>query len=111
MREIESRTGVRRYRSRAEAAQLAAEFRLSGLTRRGFAEQHGVALNTLNRYISRYSGDQLAEIPRLLRVEVTGPASTSSGVAVVLGSGRRMELARGFDAATLAQAVSVLERL
>jgi hypothetical protein len=111
MREIESRTGVRRYRSRAEATQVAAEFRSSGLTRREFAEQHGVALNTLNRYISRYSGERSAEIPRLLRVEVNEPASIGSGVAVVVGSGRRVELAKGFDAVTLAEAVSVLERL
>jgi hypothetical protein len=111
MREIESRTGVRRYRSRAEAAQLAAEFRSSGLTRRKFAEQHGVALNTLNRYISRYSGEQSAEIPRLVRVQVTEPAKIGSGVAVVLACGRRVELAKGFDAATLAEAVSALERL
>jgi len=111
MTERRSRTGVRRYRSRVEAAQLAAEFRASGLTRREFSEQHSVALNTLNRYISRYPGEQFAAAPRLLRVEVSEPACVGSGIAVVLACGRRVELARGFDAATLAQAVSVLERL
>lgn len=111
MTERQSRTGIRRYRSRAEAAQLAAEFRVSGLTRREFSEQHRVALNTLNRYISRYSGEKSAAAPQLLRVEVSEPARIGSGIAVVLGCGRRVELARGFDAATLAQAVSVLERL
>jgi hypothetical protein len=110
MTERQSRTGIGRYRSRVEAAQLAAEFRASGLTRREFSEQHRVALNTLNRYISRYPGEQSAA-PQLLRVEVSEPADIGSGVAVVLGCGRRVELARGFDAATLAQTVSVLERL
>ena len=111
MTERESRTGIRRYRSRAEAEQLAAEFRASELTRREFAQRNFVALNTLNRYISRYSGEQPATAPQLLRVEVSEPARTGSGIAVMLGCGRRVELARGFDAATLAEAVRVLERL
>ena len=111
MTERQSRTGVRRYRSRVEAAALVAEFRASGLTRREFSEQHRVALNTLNRYISRYPGEQSVTSPQLLRVEVSGPACVGSGVAVLLACGHRVELARGFDAATLAQAMSVLEQL
>ena len=110
MTERQSRTGVRRYRSRTEAAQLAAEFRASGLTRREFSEQHRVALKTLNRYISRYSGER-ADKPRLLRVEVTKSVCKESGVVVILACGRRVELAKDFDATTLAEAVSVLERL
>ena len=110
MTERESRTGVRRYRSRMEASQLVAEFRASGLTRSEFSRQHRVSLNTLNRYISRYSGE-LADKPHLLRVELTEPACNASGVAVLLAWGRRVELAKGFDASTLAEAVSVLERV
>lgn len=110
MTERQSRTGVRHYRSRIEAAQLVADFRASGLTRPEFCEQHCVAVSTLNRYISRYSGEG-ADGPRLLRVEVTEPACRGSGVAVLLACGRRLEVARGFDKATLAEAVSVLERL
>ena len=110
MTETQSRTGVRRYRSRVEAEQLAADFKASGLTRREFSEQHRVALNTLNRYISRYSREQSAAVPRLLRVEVAEPDRIGSGVTVVMACGRRVELAKGFDAATLAQAVSVLDR-
>ena len=110
MTERQSRTGIRRYRSRAEAAQLATEFRTSGLTRREFSEKYRVALNTLNRYISRYSGER-ADKPQLLRVEVTKSTCKESGVALLLAFGRRIELTKGFDAATLAEAVSVLERL
>ena len=111
MTERQSRTGIRRYRSRAEAAQLANEFRKSGLTRLEFSEQHRVALNTLNRYISRYSGERGGK-PQLLRVDVTqSVCSKESGVAVLLAGGRRVELAKGFDAGTLAEAMSVLERL
>ena len=49
-------------------------------------------------------------VPRQLRVEVSEPAGIGSGITVVLACSRRVELAKGFDAATLAQAVSVLER-
>jgi hypothetical protein len=35
----------------------------------------------------------------------------SSGLAVALPSGRRIEIGRGFDAHTLAQLLGVLERL
>jgi hypothetical protein len=94
-----------------EAAQLATEFRTSGLTRREFCEQHRVALNTLNRYVSRYCGKRPAAAPQLLRVEVSERNRMDSGIAVVLAGGRRMELAKDFDAGTLAQAVKVLERL
>jgi len=111
MRERTSRTSVRRYRSRKEAAELAAEFRASGLTRREFCDRHQVALNTLNRYISRYSGQQPAHAPEFVQVEVADSACTRAGVSVVLASGRRVELDRGFDAATLQTAMSVLERL
>ena len=111
MTEKTSRTGVRRYRSRKEAAQLVVEFKASGLTRRQFCDGHRVALNTLNRYISRYSGHQVAHAPEFVRVEMTDPACTPSGVSVVLACGRRVDLARGFDASTLRAAVSVLERL
>jgi len=94
-----------------EADQLAAEFEASGLTRREFCEQHRVALKTLSRYLSRHSRQQRSGTPGLLRVEVSACASIGSGIAVVLACGRRVELAKGFDTATLAQAVSVLERL
>ena len=103
--------GIRRYRSRKEAAELAAEFTASGLTRREFCDVHQVAPHTLNRYISRYSGEQPAQVSELVRVEVADSACTRAGVSIVLGCGRRVELDRGFDGPTLRAAMSVLERL
>ena len=111
MTERTSRAGVRRYRSRTEAAQLAAEFAASGLTRREFSEQNRVAVNTLSRYISRYSGQPPSGGPEFVEVEVTAPDGTSAGVTVVLAGGRRVHLDKGFDAATLRAAVKVLERM
>jgi|SRR5215204_3625814 hypothetical protein len=110
MTERQSRTGIRRYRSRVEAEQLAAEFQASGLTRREFCEGQRVALNTLNRYLSRYSRRETDDAPELVQVEVAEPGGFRAEVTVVLGRGRRVEVARGFDSVTLQQVVSVLER-
>jgi hypothetical protein len=81
------------------------------LTQRDFCEQHQVALKTLSRYVSRHSRQQRKGTPKLLRVEVSEAAGLGSGITVVLAGRRRVELAKGFDTATLAQAMSVLERL
>lgn len=108
----ECQTGiVRRYRSRSEAAALVAEFSTSGLTRRQFCERNEVALNTLNRYISRYGRGTAAEEPQqLIRIDVAEAVGFRAELAIVLRRDRRVEVAKGFDAATLEQVVRVLER-
>ena len=103
-----------RYRSPAEADELAAEFEASGLTQRAFCELRGVPVKTLARYVKRYRQQQAqAEgAPRWVAVEVaeSEPGAGGSGLSVVLGGGRRIEVGRGFDAATLRQLVTALER-
>jgi transposase-like protein len=102
----------RRRRSRAEAAQLVAEYEAGGLSREDFCRKHGLALSTLARYQRRreQGQDENAGPSRWLAVELSGahPAG-ASGLAVVLASGRRIEVGRGFDANTLEQLVSLLE--
>lgn len=119
MTERECANGRRRYRSRDEAEQLAAEFEASGLTRRQFCQRHDVSLVTLARYLKRHRQQNAPrqnqtppnETPRWVAVELTEPPAAWSGLAVVLGAGRRIEVGRGFDRATLAQLLSALERL
>ena len=114
MGERASAAGRRRYRTRAEAEELAAEFEASGLTQREFCERRGVAVNTLGRYLKRFR-QRPAEgegRPRWVTVEMaeSEPGAGRSGLSVVLGGGRRIEVGRGFDAATLRQLVTALER-
>ena len=107
-----------RRRSSAEIRQLVEEFVQSGLRQSEFCRRRGVVLNTLKRYLKQ---DRKAQRPgagygALVAVEVAaaGPAQVrelDSSLAVVLGSGRRIEVGEHFDAATLARLVSVLERL
>ncbi len=111
-----------RRRSRAEAEQLAAGFEASGLRRREFCLKHGVALSTLDFWRKRRrqergrqkpdAGAKVSTNGRLVAVELADvPAGAASGgIAVVVSRGRRIEVSRGFDAATLERLLAVLEQ-
>jgi len=123
---------VRRRRSRAEAAALVAEYEASELSRVEFCARHGLALVTLDRYRKRRQALQgeATKSGRWVAVELSASSSSgvfdsipadvapnqaggvgrASGLSVVLGAGRRIELERGFDAATLERLVPLLER-
>ena len=99
---------VRRRRSRTEVEQLVAEYEASGLSRIEFCTRHGLSLSTFNRHRKRRARQVPSPVSPLLAVELSAPppvavATTSSALAVVLRSGRRIEVSRGFD-------VGVLER-
>jgi len=118
----ESGVGVRR-RSRQEIARLAALYRKSGMGRSEFCRSHGMALSTLVRHLKkqsgelRLSGSSMAGDSRLIAVELAAmPASAATGkqhsaLTVLLSNSRRVEVGSGFDAETLAELVSALERL
>lgn len=135
MREEQANGKRQQRRSRAEAEQLVDAYEASGLRRREFCLQHGVALGTLDSWRKRRRQErsqlgskraamrnQDARVAaasgegRLVAVEVAGwPARTesraaSSGLTVVLSQGREIEVSRGFDAATLQRLLDVLER-
>ena len=115
----EAQVPVRRpRRSSSEIQQLVEEFVASGLGTSEFCRRRGVVLNTLNRYLRkrREAGSAGAGRGALVAVELTGASplpgrDTSSVLAVVLSPKRRIEVGKGFDAATLARLVNVLERL
>ena len=105
---------VRRRRSRQEVEQVVAEYESSGLSRIEFCRKRGLALSTLGRYRSRQERQGSAGSNALLAVEVCGRApapiaGTGSALAVVLRSGRRIEVGRGFDTGVLEQLVRALE--
>ena len=108
---------VPRRRSREEAAQLVAEYEASELSKGEFCRTHGVAVSTLDAYRSgRRQGTREGLRPaRWVAVEVSGAkqpeaSAQASGLAVVVAKGRRIEVGRGFDAATLEQLLGLLER-
>jgi len=105
---------VRRRRGRAEIEQLVSEYEGSGLGRVEFCRKRGLSLSTLARYRKGRVQTEAAAEGRWLAVEVSGGGvapgvAASSGLAVALTSGRRIEVGRDFDAATLMQLLRVLE--
>src|ERR1039457_4834476 len=105
---------VRRRRNRQEVEQIVAEYESSGLSRIEFCRERGVGLSTLRRYRSRQQRRQSADSTAVLGVEVGGRppvpmAASGSALAVVLRSGRRIEVERGFGTGVLEQLVRVLE--
>lgn len=98
---------ARRRRSRIEVEQLVAEYEASGVGRVEFCRAHALSQSTLNRYCKRRQarGEATAAGP-WVAVELSGAGQAngtggSSGLTVVLSSGRRIEIGHGFDANTL----------
>jgi hypothetical protein len=113
----EQRVAVRRRRTRGEVQQLVAEFAGSGMRRSEFCRRRGLSWDTLDRHLKMQRRKRNGPIPggQLLAVELAGTNRTkqndSGGLAVVMASGRRIEVGEGFDAHTLERLVSVLERV
>lgn len=108
---------MRRRRGRAEVERLVAEFEASGLSRREFCRTQRVSVSTFGRYFQRRrraqaegAGMNLVAV-ELSGARATGAMGTDSGLALSLAGGRRIEVARGFDAATLIQLLGLLERV
>ncbi len=82
-----------------------------------FCRIRGLSWDTLNRNLKKQRNKQSVIRPesRLVRVRLAGRKrvgkNDSSGLAVVLESGRRIEVGPGFDVHMLEQLVQVLERV
>jgi hypothetical protein len=128
MSEQQENGKIQHRRSRAEAEQLLDAFESSGLRRREFCQQHGVAVGTLDVWRKRrrqerstlagkrlgagkaHVGKEVAISGRLVAVEIAG-RSSSGRLTVVLPRGQRVEVFEGFDAATLERLLGVLDRV
>ena len=110
-------------RSRGEIERLVAEYGASGMGRAEFCRSQGLALSTLGRHLRKQRSKPndvrskgVARV-QLMPVEVAAPVVSMadgevSATRIVLWiKGRRVEVGRGFDAETLAELVTVLERL
>ncbi len=82
------------------------------MSRAEFCRMHALALSTLHRYCRRRQpgGGQGAAAAQWVAVELSDTARGASGLVLLLAGGRRIEIARGFDAKTLAQLLVVLEQ-
>ena len=103
-------------RTREEIRQIVAEFATSGMQQIEFCRSRGISRSTLDRHLrkQRLQDQANGRRARLLRVELrTAHASlpaSPGGLMVALKSGRKIEVYRGFDPATLERLLSILER-
>lgn len=104
-------------RTREEIRQIVAEFATSGMQQSEFCSSRGISRSTLDRHLRKQRAqDQGSRAGnRFLAVEVrtatASSASHGSGVVVALTNGRRIEVNRGFDAATLRHLLTVLDKV
>jgi len=104
-------------RTREEIRQIVAEFATSGMQQSEFCRSRGISRSTLDRHLRKQRAqDQGSRAGnRLLAVEIRtargSSASNSSGLVVALMSGRRIEVNRGFDGATLERLLTVLDKV
>jgi hypothetical protein len=115
--ELTEAVARQKRRPRAEIRQLVGEFASSGMTESEFCRSRGLSRTTLYRHLTRQRvhGYPVSTNTQLVAVELAaGQRSVGNhhggGLAVVLASGRKIEVAQGFDAFTLERLVNVLER-
>jgi len=94
-----------RRRNTEEIEQLLEQYRASGLTQSAYCRQTGMVLSTLGRYLRRGTGAE----QQLIRVSVESTAEPAAGFALVLGNGRRIESAWGFEEGALARLIRIAE--
>ena len=102
-------------RTREEWAALVEAYEASGESQRGFCAARAIGQSSLRYWRRRLRDDEeSARSPaRLIPVKVLSdpPASGGSGVTVVTGAGVRIEVARDFDAPTLARVLASVQRV
>mgnify|MGYP006271876415 CR=1 FL=1 len=103
--------------SRVQWRQWVEGWPSSGLTQQAYCERHGIAVASLRRWRGIFQAERTggsggdAAVERAHRVPVRlvddepGP---SPALTLVLADGVRLEIGRGFDAATLTRLLDVL---
>jgi len=97
----------------AEMRQVLEEYKASGLSRRAFCEQRGMALTTLDYWVRDLGqkATKQAQAPRarLVKVEVAAASATSGVFTVRVTNGRRIESSWSYTDAELARLIRVVE--
>jgi hypothetical protein len=99
-------------RSLADIEQIVAQYRASGLSQAAFCRDRGLSPATLAHYVKRYAAPASdSSTPAFVAVHLApAPSARPSGLTLALTRERRLEIDCGFDAATLAHLLTVLER-
>jgi hypothetical protein len=88
----------------SEMQRIVDEFRASGLTRREFAQQRGIAVTTLD-----YWRQRIGRKPRLLKVEVARAEAAARSFTLHLANGRAIESSFPLAEQELARLIRIAE--
>jgi hypothetical protein len=88
----------------AEMKRVVEEYSASGLSRKQFCEQRGIALTTFD-----YWQRELRGKPRMVKVRVAGASEPHGHFVLTLASGRRIESSWEFADGELARLIRVVE--
>jgi transposase-like protein len=96
---MQTKPGLRHYRTRAEKAKIVAAYKHSGLSQRDFALQHGIAASNIQRWSGQFPASAkpahpaaLVEVPNLLATQARPGA-----YRLHFAQGLQLEVARGFE--------------
>ena len=81
--------------------QLMERYAASGMTRRAYCAQHGIAVSTLDYW-------RLKRRPKLVRISVD-PQQGGAGFTLTLANGRRIESSWSFAEADLTRLIRAVE--
>ena len=98
-----------RRRSVEEVEQVVQQYRASGWPQREFAQQAGIKLSTLGRYVRRDGGSNAPQ--QLMRVKLDAPSEPECGFVLMLANGRRIASGWTFSDTALARLIRVAENV
>src|SRR5277367_3253178 len=87
---------------RSEMRRVVEEFLASGLTRREFCSQRGIALTTFDYWRSQFRSK-----PRLGKVEVARPEEAAQSLTLRLANGRSLQNPGRFEEEELARLIRI----
>jgi hypothetical protein len=116
--DYQTNVATAKRRTREEIRQIVSEFATSGMPQSEFCGSRGISRSSLDRYLRKHRAQEQGSKAgnRLLAVEVRTASGSSAGhqgggLVVGLTNGRRIEVNRGFDAATLERLLRVLDKV
>jgi hypothetical protein len=110
---MENQSSSRKRFSLSERNSLLESYRQSGLTQRQFADQAGISLSSLQRWLG-LNGREKPSAPavQLLEVKAVPPApGLAAGYSVELPGGAVLRVPRGFVAGEVAQLARLFQSL
>ena len=110
---MQTKSGLRHYRTRAEKAEFVAAYKRSGLSQRDFAEQQRIAPSNIQRWVAQLptSGEvagpaALVEVPNLL-----GSRPSCGPYRLHFPKGLLLEVAPGFEVGEVRSLAQLLQSL